>query len=256
MSENAIRLSIPETMKASWEKVSGSKSTIWSVLICIIIVRLIVAGINKLVYASNGEPIVAAGPLLLGSIAILLLTFLAIILQWGLAYIAVQRAMDVPIQFNMLKQVFNFRIILRMIGVTIVGFIIMLPAAIFLFLPSYLNSLTDPNLMQLIKLVSALSNIAGFIFSIWGVYLNFRLLLVAALILVKRVPLWRAIKLSFKATKSNVWRMLGLVIVNVLLLLVSAIPLGIGLIWSLPYSLIAYGMIYKNLFIARTDLAS
>jgi uncharacterized membrane protein len=37
-------------------------------------------------------------------------------------------------------------------------------------------------------------------------------------------------------------------------LVISIIPLGIGLIWSIPLCSIAYGLLYRKLVVLRTDL--
>jgi uncharacterized membrane protein len=42
-------------------------------------------------------------------------------------------------------------------------------------------------------------------------------------------------------------------IVISLIVMVSMIPLGIGLIWTLPMMMIAYGIIYRNMFGVRDE---
>jgi hypothetical protein len=34
----------------------------------------------------------------------------------------------------------------------------------------------------------------------------------------------------------------------------SIIPLGMGLIWSIPFCSVAYGLLYRKLVVLRTDL--
>lgn len=41
-----------------------------------------------------------------------------------------------------------------------------------------------------------------------------------------------------------------------LIMFVSMIPLGIGLIWTIPMSMIAYGIIYRNMFGIRNETLS
>src|SRR5579872_7196615 len=112
-----------------------------------------------------------------------------------------------------------------MIGLIVLSLIVFLPAIIFLFLPKFLiasiDSSTVAHLSNVIKLFTALCYIIGFILA---VYIGCRILLAPALVLVKKLNPWTAIKISFKATKSNVWRFIGLYIVNTMIIVVSVIP--------------------------------
>ena len=68
-----------------------------------------------------------------------------------------------------------------------------------------------------------------------------------AFVLDKKANPWQALKLSFRATRSNYWPLLGLVMVEFGIVIASALSLGIGLIWTAPLLLILYGMVYKKL---------
>jgi hypothetical protein len=59
---------------------------------------------------------------------------------------------------------------------------------------------------------------------------------------------WQAMELSRKTITKQWFRFFGLGIVAVVLIVVSAIPFGIGLIWSIPTVYIAYGLLYHHLF--------
>jgi len=242
------RLPIIETVKNSWEKVKGSKATFWAVLIIVIMAQLCVTGIDQLLQPSNNEQAVTSGFIYLGIAVTILLVIFRIILQWGLVYMAVQRAMNLSIRFNMLKYVFNMNLIFRMIGLTVLNFLILLPAIILLFLPT---AFSTNNINNIMKLLTSISYLVG---AILFVYLFMRLLLAPVLVIMKKTGPWTAIKISFKATKSNVWRLIGLFLLNMIILVLSAIPLGIGLIWSLPYLFISYAMVYKELIISKQNL--
>ena len=80
-----------------------------------------------------------------------------------------------------------------------------------------------------------------------AVYLMLRLYVATPLVIMQKANPWAAIKHSFSATKHHVLALFVLIIANILIFMISLIPLGIGLIWSLPYLLISYGVIYERL---------
>jgi uncharacterized membrane protein len=79
----------------------------------------------------------------------------------------------------------------------------------------------------------------------------FRLILGKAFVIAKQMGPLEALKASFAATKGNVWNLIGVMVISMLILFVSAIPFGIGLIWSLPYIFINYGEVFKRLVTTR-----
>lgn len=250
MSKNPIRLPVFETIRTSWEKVKGSKGIFWTVIFFMLLIQFV---INCHSFTANDQPI------LHGDWHSMIETWLSnipiIILGWGLIYLAVQRAMGLPIQFNMLRQVFNFDVFFKMIGLTILKLIVLLPVIIFILLPRLLvrgdPSTIATNMTNKMALFIVLYYLIGVVLF---VYLSVRMKLASAVVIVKKSNPWKAIQISFKATKSNVWRLIGLYLLTMLIVVLSAIPLGIGLIWSLPFSVIVYAMTYKNLVLSRQDL--
>ncbi len=237
MNENIISLPVFETMKLAWQKVKGSKSTFFAIFLCILAIKIITVVLGVGTHFTV--------------VKILLLT-VEFFLVAGATYIGVQRAMDSPIQFSMIKRVLNAGIFFRSIGFSILFYII-------LFLPftlSYLPGLfvNSPTTNNVIKLFSALLYLTGFVAFFFAIYFLFRLSLTETLIIVKRASLWTSLKTSFKATKSNVWNLMALIFSGFIIIILSVIPLGIGLIWSFPYFAILMGEIYKKLVVSRQDL--
>ncbi|MGB0361170.1 MAG: hypothetical protein ACPGEF_07175, partial [Endozoicomonas sp.] len=59
---------------------------------------------------------------------------------------------------------------------------------------------------------------------------------------------WKAMEASRKAISKRWFTVFGLIIVISFLNLVAMIPLGLGLIWTIPMSSIAFGILYRNIF--------
>jgi hypothetical protein len=290
MSKNLTRLTVFETIKNAWEKTHGSKRMFWYFIALTVVAFYIVAFAGLLLVIIG----MSMGKLLLHNAdtglntALFLLTGLkfvmAFIITQVLMYVGIQHVKNLPLMseeqyvnnllarpemqriknsfiqwlvkknakraiwFSMIKDILKWNIFFKMIG----G--MLFPSAVFLLLNlllSIFNSLAAASYSEPIKLFC---DLLSFLSIILTIYLLFRMYLVHAFILAKKVNPWVAIKLSFKATKSNVCRLIGLSILNGLILLVSAIPLGIGLIWTLPYFFINFGEIYKSLVESRSDL--
>jgi uncharacterized membrane protein len=94
----------------------------------------------------------------------------------------------------------------------------------------------------------------SFIGGIIAFYLAMRLVVAKAIVINEKKNPIHAIKISFAATKYHVWNIIGFVILQTLALVLSIIPLGMGLIWSIPFCSVAYGLLYRKLVVLRTDL--
>lgn len=81
-----------------------------------------------------------------------------------------------------------------------------------------------------------------------GIYLIFAYMFSMHLVVEKNMPAWRALESSRKAI-SRVWfRFVGLYFLIILVNLLAAIPLFIGLIWTVPWSVLTISMVYNQLF--------
>ena len=81
-----------------------------------------------------------------------------------------------------------------------------------------------------------------------GIYLSVAYTFTLPLIADKNLGVWEAMELSRKTITKQWFRFFGLALTALLFILVSAIPLGIGLIWSVPAVYITYGLLYHHLF--------
>lgn len=81
-----------------------------------------------------------------------------------------------------------------------------------------------------------------------GIYLSVAYYMALPLVVEKNMSPWQALETSRKTVTHRWFRMFGFLIIMSILITLSMIPLGIGLIWSLPLFLIAYGIIYRNMF--------
>lgn len=81
-----------------------------------------------------------------------------------------------------------------------------------------------------------------------GIYLAIGYCMTMPLIVDRNLSPWQALETSRKAVTKRWFQFFGLLFVVGLLVLVSALPLGIGLIWSLPWAINVVGVVYRRVF--------
>nr|MDA3868631.1 hypothetical protein [Gammaproteobacteria bacterium] len=59
---------------------------------------------------------------------------------------------------------------------------------------------------------------------------------------------WQALETSRKAITRRWFSVFALFIILSIIVFISAIPLGLGLIWTMPLMIIAFGVLYRNMF--------
>ena len=96
--------------------------------------------------------------------------------------------------------------------------------------------------------MSLLLTIGFILLIIPGIYLAVSYAFVYILIVDKGLNVWEAMELSRKTVTRQWFKFFGLSLLSGIIIVISAIPLGIGLIWSIPATYIAYGLLYHHLF--------
>jgi uncharacterized membrane protein len=85
-----------------------------------------------------------------------------------------------------------------------------------------------------------------------GIYLSVAYMMALPLVVDKGMSPWQALETSRKVLTKCWWRMAFTGLLSVLILLVSAIPILIPWIWTIPMALLTVGVIYRNLFGVQT----
>lgn len=223
------QFSIREIIGEGWQKTKGAKGTVWLAMLLYCIVAIPVSiGIPfvlSLLGLSTepvpGEPVSGA---VLGGIVVsqLLVIFVIMPMYAGLFMIGLKIAAGAPASATDVVGYFH-KIIT--IFITIIVMYIMLAIGFILFV-------------------------------IPGIYLLFAYYLAVPLVVEKDLGPWQALEASRKAVSKRWFRFVGLNIALIVIMMVSAIPLGIGLIWTLPLAFIAYGIAYRNIFGFRGAVAA
>jgi hypothetical protein len=80
-----------------------------------------------------------------------------------------------------------------------------------------------------------------------GIYLLVGYSLALPLILDRNYGVWEAMEGSRKAIHKKWWKVFGLYLIMYLIFLVSLIPLGLGMIWTVPMFFVLAGVLYRML---------
>jgi len=81
-----------------------------------------------------------------------------------------------------------------------------------------------------------------------GIYLSVAYTFVLPLIIDKKLGIWGAMEVSRQAVTHSWWTIAGVNGTLVVLVALSAIPMGVGLIWTIPLMMIAQGVMYRKIF--------
>lgn len=200
---------IGEVLSEAWEKTNGSKGTIWLSFLFYFLIAIAFAVIRLILTGSIEATTSATSAILQIIESIAIIPFFA-----GLYLIGAKLAARVPTSAN---EVFAYyEKILPIVGTAFLSFILIFIGFILLILP--------------------------------GIYLSVAFAFAIPLAADKNLSPWQALETSRKAVSHHWFKFFGLGLVVIVIYILSAIPLGIGLIWSLPLLFLVYGVLYLRVF--------
>jgi len=206
---------IGELLGEAWQRVKGTKGIIIGGFLVfyavLFVVSLVLGGMLGIFGALSESPAaVMLGELVIGVLA----SALAYPFMAGINMIGIRRAADQPISFNEIFSHFG-----RTLPLVITAVLMML-----------------------------LIYLGMFLLIIPGLYLAVAYMLAIPLVVERGLSPWQALEASRKAISQHWFKSFGLFLLLGLITLVSAIPLGIGLVWSIPLFVIAMGVLYRTIF--------
>lgn len=102
--------------------------------------------------------------------------------------------------------------------------------------------------MNFVGLIPDIGGFLVFLLIIPVIYLSTAWMFTSLLIVDKNMGVWQAMETSRKAVSKRWFSVFGITFVVVFVNILAIIPLGIGLIWSIPWGLIAMGAVYRDIF--------
>jgi hypothetical protein len=206
--------SLGEVLNQAWSRVKGTKG----ILFCGLLVYGVASNlITLLLGLVLGVPL-SGEPGLYAILAQMLASLIAVALCYpllaGVTMVGVRRAADQPVSFGIIFGYFGKALPLAI-------------TAILMFLLVYLGL---------------------FLLIIPGIYLSIAYLLAIPLVVERNLSPWQALEASRKAISQHWFKVAGLMLLLGIIMLLSALPFGIGVIWSLPLAFISVGVLYRRIF--------
>jgi len=206
---------VGDTLREAWEKTKGVKGAVWGGVFAmyLILFGISFAGFYGAQNMAGSDPGTAMG--INGGVQ-LVTSWLSMLMTGGLMLIGVRRALEQRVSWKMVFAAFSSKKVLSMTIATVLQILLIAIGFILLVLP--------------------------------GIYLTVGYVLTLPLILDKGLGPWEALEASRKAIHKKWWTVLGMYLVMMLLYMVSMIPLGLGLIWTVPMFMVLIGVLYGRLF--------
>jgi uncharacterized membrane protein/transcription elongation factor Elf1 len=205
---------IGEALTDAWQRTKGAKGTVWGAMGVMYLVMLVLGFGLVYLQMSSGLSPESTGGVWLGIGIDALTSAVSTLFTAGLMYIGVCLAAERSCSWRTIVE--GFPVAVQLLVATILMSLLIVSGLILLVLP--------------------------------GIYLAVGYTLTLPLMLDRRLGPWEAMEKSRKAIHKVWWRVFGLFLVMGLITAVSAIPLGIGLIWTLPMNVVLCGVVYRYLF--------
>lgn len=207
--------SVMGVIQDAWIEVKGIKASIWGgsfFMYLVLFVMAVPAAYFTPIPGSN-EPMTATG-LLVSVGSEILIGIVSVLFTAGLLYMGLRKIDGETFSWKMVFKGFSFsgRIILAT------------------------------------GLQTILVGIGLVLFILPGIYLALGYGLTLPLIMDRQMSAWEAMEASRKAIHKVWWKVAGLTILMGIIYAISIIPLGIGLIWTVPMFILMVGVVYRRLF--------
>ena len=240
---------IGNVITESWQRVKGVKATCWGAISLYVLIYLgimILGLIATYLYAGSLNPDLAAVQIP-NAITRILAALITFPLPFGIAFIAIRRSVNLPVQA---RQIFDtYQHYWKILGTLVILYVtFFLIAFVTLFVIEFLSAIVIKNNGIAPGWLHGILILIGTFGGLTGIYFIFALSYAPLLVIEKPVGVLQAIKTSFLAFKQHGLKIIITWVVMIVIYLVSAIPLGIGLIWTIPMLFNCSGLLYRIQF--------
>jgi uncharacterized membrane protein len=199
-------------IQEAWERTKGLKGPFWGGAVLLFFGLVAVSFVLGLVLGRGHMSM--GGSMLVPMLSQLLITIVLYPCMAGIFMMGVRRSVDQPISFQMLFGYFPYLVPLVIAGILMT--VLMMLGFVLLIIP--------------------------------GIYLAVGYSFTIPLIVEKNLGAWEAMETSRKAVTRHWFKIFFLYLVMTLIFIISAIPLGIGIIWTYPMFVAMIGVMYREMF--------
>ena len=205
---------IGDLLSEAWQRVKGTKGIIIGGFIVFYVALFAATAVLGFIFCGLASEDNIAGII----IAQLIITVLASALSYpflaGLNMVGIRRAADQPVSFN---EIFShFGRLVPLLITAVVMMVLVYVGMLLLIIP--------------------------------GIYLSVAYMLAIPLVVERGLSPWQALETSRKAISQHWFKVFGLFLLLGIIMGLSMIPVGIGLIWTIPLFIISMGVLYRTIF--------
>jgi len=212
----AYSFSVSEVMSEGWEKVSGAKLKIVGAMFIYAVLMTLATSLVSIFL--DAQPYYDANQIVEGTMIDVLVGWIAspvtIPLSLGVLLLGYARANDEELRID---AIFNYYVVVW---------------------PLFFASM----------LITLLTYIGFALLLLPGIYLSVAYSFTLPLMIDKKLDIWGAMEVSRQAVTTHWFTIAGVNGTMVILIVLSALPLGIGLIWTIPFMMIVQGVMYRKIF--------
>lgn len=231
----------------SWDKIYGFKWTCWSAAILIFLINLFISILSVItVYVITGSidntlPDVAFYSNIMNGIILLIVYPL----NYAIFYLGIRRSALLPVKTGMI-----FHLYRSYIGLIVASIpaLILFSIAVSGFAAAGMSYTGSIGVQLGTEEYNTVITIVGLILGIAAFYIAFGFSFAPYLVAEKKMGPFKALALSFNGFKHHGIKIIISMMIASLIVVISAIPLGIGLIWTLPLISVFFGVIYRTIF--------
>ncbi len=245
------QFTIGQVISEGWQRVKGVKKTYWGAVLIWLSIYIALTAVGSLVlYLSTGSFNLDATndkAEVLRAILNFIITLVTLPLPIGISVLAIYRSVNRPIRAKQIFAAYQFfwRLLLFTIilyaGLYLIFSVIMLALV---YLAVHLGKLPGLHFLASLTSITALTMISALI----AIYYFFSLTFASLLIVEKRFGVFQAIKTSFLAFKQHGFKIIATIFCLLIIIAISMIPFGLGLIWTLPLAYNSMGILYRIQF--------
>ena len=208
-----FELSLGSWLSEAWSRVDGNKGTIWLATLFYVGLAFLVGMFFGVLNTPPPDPASVQPPTLIESIGNLVSALVLMPMAVGFAFLATAVAMGRKPN----------------------------PKSLFAWYDKTLKIFLTALIMNLLIFIGIL------LFVLPGIYLAVSYQIALPLLVDKKLSPWQALETSRKIIGHCWFVVLGFDIAALLIVTISTMLLGIPLIWTVPFLVIAFGILYRNL---------
>lgn len=206
---------IGDLLSEAWQRVKGTKGIIIGGFVVfyavLLVASFLIGGFFGILGVVNDSPMLSV---VVEMVVGIFASALAYPFMAGINMIGIRRAADQPISFNDIFSHFGRTV--PLVITAIISMLLIYLGMILLIIP--------------------------------GLYLAIAYMLAIPLVVERGLSPWQALETSRKAITQHWFKVFGLFLLLGLITGISAIPLGIGLVWTIPLFTVAIGILYRTIF--------